>query len=103
MINARNLGIISPEKYYKDGKIKGRSNRGQIMEGGNIKDDKPDIKKNINKPKTIQSEAISSPIESLAVLFLAKPTNHDLPDMIENGKVLELPDFLQGFKLFRRN
>ena len=103
MTNARNLGIISPEKYYNDGKIKGRSNRGQILEGEKIPKDEPAIKENINEPNIIQSDAISTPIESHAVLFLTKPTNHDLPAMIENGKVLKLPDFLQGLKLLKRN
>jgi hypothetical protein len=102
IINARNLGIISPEKYYNDGKIKGRSNRGQIIEGEKIPNDEIN-KENINKPNSIQSDAISPSIDSLAVLFLAEPTNREFPSMIENGKVLKLPDFLQGLKLLRRN
>jgi len=103
IINARNLGIISPEKYYNDGKIKGRSNRGQIIEGEKIPNDEPAFKEKITMPNTIQRDAISPSIESRAVLFLAEPTNHELPAMIGNGKVLELPALLQGLKFIRRN
>ncbi len=93
---ARNIGIKSPETYYRDGKEKGKSSRGQIIEGkrSSIEADKP------RNNGIIQSDINRSGSNICSITD--RPKLNDPPGMIEKISAIDLPELLNGSKLFRR-
>lgn len=105
--DARNQGIKSPEYYYNDGKIKGKANRGQVLDGDKISQNEPEIDigikgELINESKINITEIIKPPNKIIATPFLDRPKLDDLPKMFEKNKTTELPELLRGMKLLKR-
>lgn len=95
---AQTLGIQSPENYYNEGKVKGRSNRDKgIGEySGKIAQDA-----GTDRPAEPGDDKHNLPEEENANRFLGKPSPDRLPGLVEKISMIEIPKFLYGFKLFR--
>ena len=101
MAAAQKLGIKTPDSYYNDGKIKGKSSRDKHIEGPKAPEKAPvEIRKvkvenaNIEFLDQIEDVKINPP--------LAKPSLSDMPGLVKRGRAGELPSFLDGFKPLRR-
>ena len=97
--DAQKFGIESPESYYDEGKIKGRTNRdkgiGESSErktSGNISDTCEDAKTN-EATFTDEIHEDSHP---------EKFSFSDLPNLVEKISMIEIPRLLYGFNILRR-
>ncbi len=95
---ARKAGIESPEKYYDDGKIKGKSSRDKgtglsaeskkvRTSAGYVTDTNPDL-------GDLKDEDYNR--------FLNRPSFSGIPGLIEKITMVEIPRFVYGFKFFHR-
>jgi hypothetical protein len=97
---AQKLGIPAPENYYNNGKIKGRASRdkgitessGKIVQQEAGASRKPGAAADFDTPRDEGEE------ENL----LKRPSFGDLPRLVKKMNMVELPRFLQGFKLFQK-
>ncbi len=96
---AQKLGIPAPENYYNNGKIKGKASRdkGITETSGKI------IQQEASTSRTPGAAAnTDTPVdEGEEENYLKKPSFSDLPSLVKKINMIELPRFLQGFKLFQ--
>ncbi len=96
---AQKLGIQTPENYYNNGKVKGRASRdkGITESSGKI------VQQEAGTSRTPGAAAnTDTPVdEGEEENFLKKPSFSDLPHLVKKINMIELPRFLQGFKLFQ--
>ncbi|SNQ58907.1 hypothetical protein [Candidatus Methanoperedens nitratireducens] len=97
---AQKLGIQTPENYYNNGKVKGKASRdkGITESSGKI------AQKEISASRTPGAAAnTDTPVdEGEEENILKKPSFSDLPRLVKKMNMVELPRFLQGFKLFQK-
>lgn len=97
---AQKLGIQTPENYYNNGKVKGKASRdkGITESSGKI------TQKEISASRTPGAAAnTDTPVdEGEEENILKKPSFSDLPRLVKKMNMVELPRFLQGFKLFQK-
>lgn len=94
-------GIKSPDSYYVEGKIKGKTSRDKGIEAQKV----PEISNSVKKvPITdigtsfddlSEEEEYSTPVK--------RPSMNELPKFINKGRAVEIPSFLKNFKLFKKN
>lgn len=96
---ALNLGIKSPETYYYEGKIKGKASRDRGVVGH----------KNLEKGaqgRVVVSDKDEAPYDipddSGPDYFFKKPNLVGIPQLIKKIRMVKIPKFLDGFKLFGR-
>jgi len=92
--NVQKLGIKSPEIYYHDGKLKGKTCRDKSNEVS------ASVKEALVKKVTVSEIKIepSDIIEEIEVLqSQRKPTLNELPNLIKQFKSTEIPVLLKGF------
>ncbi len=97
--DAQKLGIESPESYYDDGKIKGKTNRdkgiGESAEKktfGNIFEGSSDAKNN--------ETAITDEIDEGS--RLEKFSFNEIPNMVEKISMIEIPRLIRGLRVLQR-
>lgn len=100
MKDALNMGIKSPENYYNEGKIKGRSSRDWVIEGQKSPEKQNMAVKNGNVPDTESDFNLAEDIGDHNIL--KKPSLNKLPDLIKKIRATEIPKLLDGFKPSRR-
>jgi len=93
--NALKLGIKSPEIYYHDGKLKGKTSRDKSDEViASVKEVELGEKVNVSEIKIEPSDII----EEIEVLqSQRKPTLNELPNLVKQSKSTEIPQLLKGF------
>lgn len=96
MKEARTLGIQSPESYYDNGKIKGKSSRdkgiGESSEKRNIE---------VRISSASDTKADLSNLSEDTDHFLKKPSHSEIPHLVEKISMVEIPKLLHGLKLIR--
>ena len=95
MENARKLGIKSPEIYYQDAKIKGKTNKDKGDEVKSPEKAADLVKKvNVSEIKIDHDE-----IEEFGILHSQrKPGLNDFPDLVKQAGNTEMPGLIDGFK-----
>jgi len=93
--NALKLGIKSPEIYYHDGKLKGKTSRDKSDEViASVKEVELGEKVNVSEIKIEPSDII----EEIEVLqSQRKPALNELPNLVKQSKSTEIPQLLKGF------
>jgi hypothetical protein len=93
--NAQKLGIKSPENYYHDGKLKGKTSRDKSNEvRASLKETDLVKKVTVSEIKIEPSDII----EEIEVLeSQRKPTLNELPNLVKQSKSTEIPQLLKGF------
>ena len=95
MENARKLGIKSPESYYQDAKIKGKTNKDN---GEEVKSPKKAVDL-VKTEKVSEIKIDTGEIEeSGAMHSQRKPGLNDLPDLVKHAGNTERPGLIGGFK-----
>jgi hypothetical protein len=97
---AQKLGIPMPENYYNNGKIKGRASRDKGITESSGK--KVQQETGASRTPGAAADLDTSRDESEEENFLKRPSLDDLPRLVKKINMVELPRFLQGFKLFQK-
>ena len=98
---ASKLGIKTPDSYYADGKIKGKTSRDKNIEG-------PKTPENVTP--AVRKVVVSDPVVDLNIQKeetgfdhrLEKPSLNELPKFVEKSSATEIPRFLEGFRPNKR-
>lgn len=99
LLDAQKLHIDSPDKYYDEGKTKGKLSREKGVVGtgttGNKNNSSIKVAVTKKKDKPNDDREHESPL----------PRNElsELPKMVNKSTVTEMPEFLKGFKRSRKN
>ncbi|MDL5502850.1 MAG: hypothetical protein QSU88_06500, partial [Candidatus Methanoperedens sp.] len=95
------LGIKTPDSYYADGKIKGKTSRDKTIEGSKVPEKAtPAIRKvDVRDPIVdhIAQKEEHRPDHNLERLSL-----NELPEFMERSRATEIPRFLEGFRPHKR-
>ncbi len=94
---AQKLGIRSPESYYEDGKLQGKDNRDKGFEASSKMPEKT-----VDVEKKVKLEEPSGLREDFQDTIVQKPSFNELPKFIKKSSTTEMPEFLHGFKPYRR-
>ncbi|HEY9206221.1 MAG TPA: hypothetical protein VIO58_09885 [Candidatus Methanoperedens sp.] len=96
---AKKAGIESPEKYYDDGKIKGKSSRDK---GAGLSAESKKVRANAGYVTDTNPDLGDLKDEEYNKIFLNKPSFNGIPGMIEKITAVEIPKFIYGFKFFHK-
>lgn len=97
---AQKLGIQTPESYYNNGKVKGRASRDKGITESSGK--KAQQEAGASRTPGAAADLDTPRDESEEENFLKRPSFGDLPRLVKKMNMVELPRFLQGFKLFQK-
>jgi hypothetical protein len=97
---AQKLGIPAPENYYNNGKIKGRASRDKGITESSGK--KVQQEAGANRKLGASADLDTPHDEGEEENLLKRPSFGDLPRLVKKTNMVELPRFLQGFKLFQK-
>jgi hypothetical protein len=100
MENAQKLGIKSPEIYYQDGKLKGKTSREQSHEVRASVKEADITKKGTVTDIKVESSDIIKEFDDLQ--SKRKPSLNELPNLVKQTKYTEMPQLVKGFKSIRR-
>ncbi len=97
--DAQKLGIESPESYYDDGKIKGKTNRDKGIGESSEKKTSGNISDSSVGARTSEA-TLTDEIDEDS--HLEKFSFNDLPNLVEKISMIEIPRLLYGLKILRR-
>lgn len=96
---AQKLGIESPESYYDEGKIKGKTNRDKGIGDSSEKKASVNISDNGEDAQTSETAFTD---EIYGDSHPEKFSFSDLPNLVEKISMTEIPRLLYGLKILRR-
>lgn len=98
--NAQKLGIKSPEIYYQDGKLKGKTSRDKNNEEKASVKEADQAKKGTVSEIKVESSGIIKEFDVLQ--SKRKPSLNELPNLVKKTKSSEMPQLVKGFNNLRR-